>query len=138
MIESGSWIETLTRKRELNFSEQKLKKEKKFSGKETENTGTISCLNSIECYYNWINLIFGRHKGKKLVSEIKSDAKEECKGGVECSDEDPNDDEMSEKEYVQSKQPGSNFLQLLSDELSNDPTDTSDADGDILDLLMLC
>ena len=66
-------------------------------------------------------MIFGRHKGKKLVSEIKSDAKEECKGGVECSDEDPNDDEMSEKEYVQSKQPGSNFLQLLSDELSNDP-----------------
>ena len=60
------------------------------------------------------------------------------KGGVECSDEDPNDDEMSEKEYVQSKQPGSNFLQLLSDELSNDPTDTSDADGDKLDLLMLC
>ena len=60
------------------------------------------------------------------------------KGGVECSDEDPNDDEMSEKEYVQSKQPGSNFLQLLSDELSNDPTDTSDADGDKLDLLILC
>ena len=45
-------------------------------------------------------------------------------------DEEPSDDEMSEEENVQSEQLDTNFLQLISNELSYDQTESSDADGD--------
>ena len=45
-------------------------------------------------------------------------------------DEEPSDDEMSEEENVKSEQLDTNFLQLISNELSYDQPESSDADGD--------
>ena len=45
-------------------------------------------------------------------------------------DEELSEDEVSEEENVISEKLDTNFLQLISNELSNDQTDSSDADGD--------
>ena len=45
-------------------------------------------------------------------------------------DEEPSDDEVSEEENVKSEQLDTNFLQLISNELSYDRTESSDAEGD--------
>ena len=82
--------------------------------------------------------IIGRHKRrKKLVSEIKINAKEENKcedlqfsDCMDDIDEELSEDEVSEEENVKSEKLDTNFLQLISNELSNDQTDSSDADGD--------
>ena len=84
-------------------------------------------------------MIIGRHKRrKKLVSEIKINAKEENKcedlqfsDCMDDIDEEPSEDEVSEEENVEKcEKLDTNFLQLISNELSNDQTDSSDADGD--------
>ena len=83
----------------------------------------------------------GRHKRrKKLVSEIKIDSmKEKNKmDDTQYSDfmddideeDEPSENEVSEEENLKSEQLDTNFLQLISNELSNDQTESSDDDGD--------
>ena len=79
-----------------------------------------------------------RHKRKKkLVSEIKIDSMEEKKINdvyfsdcIDEIDEEPSDDEVSEEENVKSEQLDTNFLQLISNELSYDQTESEGDDND--------
>ena len=89
----------------------------------------VKCLNQNQKF------IFGRHKRrKKLVSEIKIDAKEKDENDdvlySDNIDEEPSDYEESEEENVKIEKLDTNFLQLISNELSNDQPDSSDADGE--------